>query len=398
MVTIFMLCFNICFIHGYKIAHISSHCLIRYWMSNIASDAKACFSSKVEYRAVIRYLYLKGKTGKEIYSELADVYGSSAPFYAQVKFWVGEFKCGRMSFEDEARSGHPLDATDKEMCKNVWDLAYSDRRIQVEEIVQALGISHGSVSTILHDRSVMCKLTACWVPKSLSDEQMATRASVCSALMKRFRSKDDFLLHLVTVDETWVHYCEPENNAQSRQRVGPGSPRPKKFKTQQSAGKVMATVFWDTKGVIMLDFLPKRSTITGVYSANLLDQLRTAIHEKRRGKLSKGVLLQQDNARVHTCKVAMDAVESNGYELIPHPAYSPDLAPSDFFLFPLEKGYPWTSFPGLMKKSTAVEEWVNGKDPDFFSSGLMALEHRWSKCITLEGNYTEKEGVDLNRK
>ena len=42
-------------------------------MSNMASDAKACFSSKVEYRAVIRYLYLKGKTGKEIHGELADV-------------------------------------------------------------------------------------------------------------------------------------------------------------------------------------------------------------------------------------------------------------------------------------------------------------------------------------
>ena len=40
----------------------------------------------------------------------------------------------------------------------------------------------------------------------------------------------------------------------SRQWVGPGSPRPKKFKTQPSAGKVMTTVFWDAKGVIMLDF------------------------------------------------------------------------------------------------------------------------------------------------
>ena len=39
---------------------------------------------------------------------------------------------------------------------------------------------------------------------------------------------------------------------------------------------------------------------------------------------------------------------------------------------------------------TADKEWVNGKNPDFFSSGLKALEHRWSKCITLEGNYIEK--------
>ena len=100
-----------------------------------------------------------------------------------------------MSLEDEASSGRPLDATDEEKCKKVRDLVYSDRRIQVEEIAQALGISHGSVSIILHDRLGMRKLTV--------------------------------------------------------------------------------------KGVIMLDFLPKRNTITGVYYANLLDQLRTAIFEKR---------------------------------------------------------------------------------------------------------------------
>ena len=275
---------------------------------------------------------------------------------------------------------------------------YSDRRIQVEEIAQALDISHCSVSTILHGRLGMRKLTARWVPKFLSDEQMATRASVCSALLNRFRSKDDFLLRLVTVDEIWVHYYEPENKAQSRQWVGPGSLRPKKFKTQPSAGKVMATVFWDAKGVIMLDFLPKRGTITGVYYANLLGQRRIAIREKRRGKLSKGVLLQHDNSSVHTCRVAMDAVERNGYELIPHPAYSPDLAPSDFLFQNLKKDIRGLHFRSDEEVVTAVEEWVNGKGPDFFSSGLMALEHRWSKCITLEGNYIETEEVDLNGK
>ena len=103
------------------------------------------------------------------------------------------------------------------MCKKVRDLVYSDRRIHVEEIARALGNSHGSVSTILHDRLGMCKLTARWVPKPLSDEQMATRASVYGALLKRCRSKDDFLLRLVTADETWVHHYEPENKAKSRQ-------------------------------------------------------------------------------------------------------------------------------------------------------------------------------------
>ena len=176
----------------------------------MASNAKVSFSSKVEYCAVIRYLYLKGKTGQEIHCELTNVYEPSAPSYAQVKFWVGEFKCSRTSLEDETRSGRPSDATDEKMCNKVWDLVYSDRRIKVEEIANALHISHGRVSTTLHDRLGMHKLTARWVPKSRSDEQMATRASVYSTLLKRFRSKeDDFLSRLVTVDETRVHYYEP---------------------------------------------------------------------------------------------------------------------------------------------------------------------------------------------
>ena len=130
----------------------------------------------------------------------------------------------------------------------------------------------------------------------------------------------------------------------------------------------------------MLAFLPKRSTITRVYYANLQDQLRTAIREKRRGKLSKGVLLQQDNARVHTCKIATASVERNGYELIPPPAYSPDLAPGDFLLFPnlTKKDIRGCHFRSDEEVVTAVEEWVHGKDPDFFSYGLMALEHHWS--------------------
>ena len=55
-------------------------------MSSKASDAKACFLSKVEYRGVSRYLYLKGKTGKEIHGDLEDVYLFTAPFYVQFKF------------------------------------------------------------------------------------------------------------------------------------------------------------------------------------------------------------------------------------------------------------------------------------------------------------------------
>ena len=88
----------------------------------------------------------------------------------------------------------------------------------------------------------------------------------------------------------------------------------------------------------------------------------------------------------------MDAVERNVYELIPHPAYSPDLAPRDFFLFPnLGRDIHGCHFRSDKEVLTAVVEWVNRKNPDFFSFGLMALEHRWSKRIALESNNIEKE-------
>ena len=68
--------------------------------------------------------------------------------------------------------------------------------------------------------------------------------------------------------------------------------------------------------------------------------LRRAIKSKRPGKLTKGVLLHQDNAPALKSLVAMSAVHNCGFELIDHPPYSPDLATSDYFLLPnLKKNF-----------------------------------------------------------
>ena len=95
----------------------------------------------------------------------------------------------------------------------------------------------------------------------------------------------------------------------------------------------------------------------------------------------------------------MDAVERNGYELIPHPAYSPDLAPSDYFLFPnLKKDIRGRHFRSNEEVVVAVEEWVREKDPGFFSSGLIGTGTPLVQGIILEGNYIEKEEIDLTKK
>jgi len=96
----------------------------------------------------------------------------------------------------------------------------------------------------------------------------------------------------------------------------------------------MLTLFWDEKGVILEHYTPSGTTVTNAsYSDHLKNNLRPAIKSKRRGLLSSGVLLQQDNAMPHTASTTVVIITDLYFECLPHPPYSPDLAPSDFHMF-----------------------------------------------------------------
>lgn len=94
------------------------------------------------------------------------------------------------------------------------------------------------------------------------------------------RNPQDFWRRFVTVDETWIHHYTPETKQQSKQWIMSGESAPKKAKTVLSAGKVMATVFWDSQGIILIDYLQKGKTITGEYYATLLDRLKEELKKK----------------------------------------------------------------------------------------------------------------------
>ena len=89
----------------------------------------------------------------------------------------------------------------------------------------------------------------------LTNQYKETRKTIAS---EHFQLEGEaFLEKIVTDDETWVHFFEPESKRQSMEWYHTTSLRKKKFKTVRSAGKVMATVFWDAEGVIMVDFWNK---------------------------------------------------------------------------------------------------------------------------------------------
>ena len=87
----------------------------------------------------------------------------------------------------------------------------------------------------------------------------------------------------------------------------------------------------------------------------------------------------------------MAAIHDCGFKLIEHPPYSPDLAPSDFHLFPkLKTAISRTHFQSDDDVIHAVDDFLNGQEKDFFKSGGEALKHRWQKGIDTEGDYIEK--------
>ncbi|XP_030746801.1 protein GVQW3-like [Sitophilus oryzae] len=89
---------------------------------------------KIEYRAVIKYLVLKGNTLTQIKHELDSVYGDSAPSFTTVKFWAAEFKRGRKSLGDDERSGRQKTATTDENIAKLHQMVLDDRRIKVNEV------------------------------------------------------------------------------------------------------------------------------------------------------------------------------------------------------------------------------------------------------------------------
>ena len=346
---------------------------------------------RVEYRAVIRFLLLEGENATNIHKRLSNVYGKSSPSYSTVASWVSEFKRGRKDLNDEPRPGRPVSQSTAENVDKVHQLVLENRKISIECIVQETGLSTGTVHTILHEQLSMSKVCARWVPKMLTPDMKATRVNTSSVLLSRYNvNPENFLSRVVTGDETWVYYYDPPSKFESMEWKHAGSPRTKKFKVSRTTKKLMATVFWDTDGVIHIDYLPRGTTMNGQYYADLLVRLRESIKEKRRGKIRRGVLLQQDNAPVHSSKVAMQSVRDCGFELLPHPPYSPDLAPSDFFLFSkLKKELRGQRYDDDDELMLAVEGFCKGHDSAFYHEGLEALPRRWTKCIESQGDYVE---------
>ena len=145
---------------------------------------------------------------------------------------------------------------------------------------------------------------------------------------------------------------------------------------------MIVTVFWDSVGVVPVDFMSKEATINSDVNIDTLKKLKARIRRVRPALEMSKVLLQHDNARPHTSLKTREVISSFGWTTISHPLYSPDLAPSDSRLFgPLKESLREQHFSSDGEVKTAVRKWLKTQPVEFYNEGICALVRRWEKAV-----------------
>ncbi len=353
-----------------------------------------------EVRSVIKFLYKEGVKGREIYRRLCRVYGENNVMSLRAVYqWIDMFRNGREEVHDEQREGRPSEAVNEETVNIIRTLLEENRRYTVSDLHQKMATQYAyvdcsrtSIYRILSEELEMTKVCARWVPRALTEAHRTQRMGAALDFLTRYQARGDkFLDQLVTGDETWVHYWTPETKRASMVWKTATEPAPKKFKTVPSSGKVMATLFWDREGPLLLEYMQKGSTITQQTYFDTILRLRDAIKRKRPGKLRRGIVLLHDNARPHTAALMQWLYTDLQWDVFGHPAHSPDLAPSDFHAFPgLKSWLGGRRFASDEELKNAVEEYFRNLDESWYSAGIEKLISRYNKCLDTNGDYVEK--------
>lgn len=337
-------------------------------------------SDNEHYRHVMLFYFRKGKSAAEISRKLNSVYGENSVSERTCQKWVKRFRSGDFSLSDATRSGRPKEV-DSEA---VRALIESNPRQNVRELAERLAVSKSTIQVELRKLGFVSKLDY-WVPHTLTEASRLSRIDVCDTLRIRQRNSP-FLKFTITGDEKWILY---ENVTRKRSWGKSNEPPQTTSKGGLHPSKVLLSVFWDFKGIVHYELLPRNQTITAEFYIAQLERLKGALEEKRPGLINRhAIVFHHDNARPHTAIRTRQKLLELGWEVLPHPPYSPDLAPSDFHLFrSLDTSLRGKKFQNDTEVKNHLDRFFREKPKEFYTRGIMKLIDRWSEVIRKNGDY-----------
>lgn len=332
------------------------------------------------FRNILLFYFHKGNKVAEAHKEICEVYGVDCITERTCQNWFKKFRSGNFSLKDDHRSGRP----NKVVNDQVNVIITEDRHITVREIAHRLNVSHTTVENHLKHLGLVKKLDI-WVPHELKEIHLTQRINICDTHLKR-NENDPFLKRIITGDEKWVTY---NNIVRKRSWSRRDELAQTISKPELHAKKIMLSVWWDYKGVVYFELLPRNQTINSNIYCQQLTKLNEAVKEKRPELANrKGIVFHHDNARPHTSLATRGKLLELGWGVMSHPPYSPDLAPSDFHLFrSLQISLNGKHFSDDNDHKLHLAQFFSEKDQKFYERGIMKLPERWQKIIAQHGKY-----------
>lgn len=264
--------------------------------------------TKEQIRLLLIYDFRNQKKTADSITDINSAFGTDTVSKSTAYDWYARFKKGNENLNDLPRSGRPSEF-DNSVLKEALEV---NNRQTTRELADLLGVTHTTIVRHLAELGKKAKL-GCWVPHKFNDRDRLRRADTAISLLSRSR-RTDWLDFVVTGDEKWAFYT---NIRRKRQWVDAGAAAEREPRRELHPRKIMLSVFWDSKGIVLFELLPRNTTITSAYYCQQLDRLQQKLAERRPER--QKIILLHDNARPHTARLTRQKLLQLGWEVLPHP-------------------------------------------------------------------------------
>lgn len=334
-------------------------------------------NSKIHIRHCLLYEFQMNHSASEAARNICEIIGNDAVSITTACNWFDRFRNGDYSLEDKPKSGRPTQINLNEL-KRVIE---SDPTLTTRQVASKVGCSHSAV----HYNFKLLRLTSRlgeWSPYRLNSTQLKRRVDICQKLLS-LRRNLSWLDNLITGDEKWVLYI---NTTRKRQWLKPREQARPTPKTGLHPEKRMLCVWWGVKGVVYWELLPENTTITATRYIVQLNKIAAQVNINQRDRAK--IYFQHDNAKPHAANKVKLKLKQLNWELLPHPPYSPDLAPSDYHLFrSLSNDIKNQIFEKEEDIKKYLQNFFDSKSPEFYAKGIHDLPRRWQEVIDSNGVY-----------
>lgn len=330
--------------------------------------------SKMQIRTIMFYEWKRGSNVKECLNNMKSCLGNDVVHKTTIYKFYARFSNGNFNLEDDKRSGRPNVLDDTSLLKMMEE----NQSSSTKELSNLFKTANQTIRNHLHDLGYSSVLDR-WIPHELSKLNRQQRVNVCNELIVKHR-KDDFIPRIITCDEKWVYYANPTRRRSWRKH---GEQARTIAKHGLTNAKVLLCIFWDSRGVLYKEYLKSGQTVTKEVYIKQLEKVNDVIKRTWPSHLiRKGIILQQDNAKAHTANLTKQKIAELGWTALKHAPYSPDKAPSDFYLFRcLQNHLASVTFKSSDEAIFEVDSFLSAQTPDFFKRGMYKLPERWEQIV-----------------